>query len=172
MSETSGAAAATAVENSTFAAAPADNSQPHRRFGLWEQHLTLDDGTYAIPTSRMCIDAAAEPRLTLVGAQMDRAQCGAYRFGRGARGDWSFYSVCRLDRGTRVTTSGTASGDFQSSYQIDVIGQTIGAVDAKLNAIHRLKIDARWLGSCPAGMAGGDYTSGGSIINAFRKSTR
>ena len=50
-------------------AAAADDA-PHRQFGRWEQQLTLDDGSYAIPVSQMCIDAKTEPRLTLAGAAL------------------------------------------------------------------------------------------------------
>jgi len=72
------------------AAAPA--AEPLRRAGLWDQQLTIDDGSYAIPLSQMCIDAKTAPRLTIVGAQMDRSQCETYALAPRAEGGWSFRS--------------------------------------------------------------------------------
>ncbi|HEY5047097.1 MAG TPA: DUF3617 family protein [Rhizomicrobium sp.] len=145
---------------------------PHRRSGLWEQRLTLDDGSYAIPVSKMCIDGATEPRLALAGAQMDRAECQTYRLDKRENGDWSFDSICKLNGAVKVTTSGIARGDFQTSYRVEVVGRTSGATDPKQNATHKLSIDAKWLGACPSGMVGGDYTSGGRITNVFRSDSR
>ena len=75
----------------------------------------------------MCIDAKTEPRLTLVGAQMDRAQCSAYRIEKTKDGGWSFYSICSLGARGRVTTSGAVTGDFTSHYEVDASGVTSGA---------------------------------------------
>ena len=61
-----------------------------RRVGLWEQHVTIDDGAYAIPASQICLDAATAQKLTVVGAQMDRALCRAYALTRRGPGRWSF----------------------------------------------------------------------------------
>jgi hypothetical protein len=144
---------------------------PQRQFGLWQQTLTLDDGSYVIPPSQMCIDAKTEPRLTLVGAQMDRAQCSEYHMARQPGGKWSFHSVCSLSASISVVTAGTAWGDFLTHYAIDATGTTAGSVKPERNGTHRIVIDATWLGPCPPGMAGGDVASGGKTSNVFAKAS-
>src|SRR5665213_4282890 len=99
----------------------------HRKAGLWEQHLKIDDGSYPIPVATMCIDAKAEERLTLVGAQMDRRQCSSYQMTGRGDGSWSFLSVCEIDPGATVTTKGSATGDFRTTYSVEATGSTTGA---------------------------------------------
>ena len=120
----------------------------------------------------MCIDAKTERRLALVGAQMDQSQCSAYRMSRGPGGAWLFHSVCRIDTGSEVTTDGTATGDFSSAYFVRATGSTTGAARPEMNATHSITIDAKWLGACPAGQAGGDVTSGGRTLNVFAPTSR
>lgn len=142
--------------------------EPHRRAGLWRQQSTLDDGSYPIPVSEMCIDAATEPRLTLVGAQMDRAQCSRYTLEKVADGDWSFRSVCRLGEGdASAATTGTAKGDFATTYSVDATGITTGTSTPGMNGAHRIVIEARYLGPCPNDMKGGDVRTNGKIRNVF-----
>ena len=153
-----------------FVVAHAGEDEPRRRSGLWQMQLTLDDGSYTIPASEMCIDAKTEARLTLVGAQMDRARCSSYRLAKRADGSWSFYSVCRLDEdAATATTTGSAKGDFQTTYSVDATGVTSGTSTPGMNGSHRITIEAKWLGPCPTDMTAGDVRSGGKITNVFSK---
>ncbi len=156
-----------ALASLALCCAVAADGAPHRQFGRWEQQLTLDDGSYAIPVSQMCVDAKTEPRLTLVGAQMDRAQCTAYRIEKKVGGGWSFYSVCSLGARGHVTTSGSVTGDFKTGYEVDASGVTSDAPDPKMNSTHRLTIKAKWLGPCLPGETGGDVTTSGKTTNVF-----
>ncbi len=140
---------------------------PVRKPGLWQIELTIDDGSYAIPPSQMCIDAGAEKRLTLVGAQMDRRECSAYQVRKQPDGSWTINSVCKLDAHTTVSTDGVASGDFSSTYSIDATGVTSGSPKPARNGSHHVTVAAKWLGSCPAGQHGGDVTSNGKTTNVF-----
>jgi hypothetical protein len=142
---------------------------PNRKPGLWQIQLTIDDGSYAIPTSQMCIDAGAEKRLTLVGAQMDRKECSTYRVSKQRDGTWTLHSVCKLDSSTTAKTDGVASGDFLSSYSVDVTGVTSGSPNSARNGTHHVMILAKRLGSCPVGQHGGDVTSNGKTTNALER---
>ncbi|MDR3526126.1 MAG: hypothetical protein P4L57_02530 [Rhizomicrobium sp.] len=155
-----------------LASSAAADDFPGRQFGLWQQTLTLDDGRYVIPPSQMCIDAKTEPRLTLVGAQMDRGHCSEYHMVQQADGRWSFHSVCSLGATASVVTAGTAWGDFRGHYAVDATGTTAGSAKPEQNGTHRIVIDATWLGPCPLGMAGGDVKSGGKTSNVFAKTSK
>ncbi|HZK98397.1 MAG TPA: DUF3617 family protein [Caulobacteraceae bacterium] len=144
----------------------------HRKAGLWEQHLKIDDGSYPIPVATMCIDAKAEERLTLVGAQMDRRQCSSYQMTGRGDGSWSFLSVCEIDPGATVTTKGSATGDFRTTYSVEATGSTTGAAQSSMNGVHHIAIDARWAGPCPKGQTGGDVTTGGKTSNVFSPAVR
>lgn len=142
---------------------------PNRKPGLWQIQLTLDDGSYAIPPSQMCIDASAEKRLTLVGAQMNRNKCATYHVSKQRDGAWAIHSVCQWDANTTVETDGVASGDFSASYSINATGVTTGSSNPARNGTHRVTISAKWLGSCPVGQHGGDQTSNGKTTNALER---
>ena len=146
------------------AATPGGNIGPHRRAGLWEQSLTIDDGRYQIPPSQMCIDAAADKNLTLVGSQMDRRLCSAYAVEKGADGGWTIQSVCTLDPKTTVTTKGSARGDFDTAYSVVATGVASGPT----GGVHKVAITARWIGPCPPGQVGGDVTTGGKTRNVLK----
>lgn len=141
---------------------------PSRKPGLWQIQLTIDDGSYAIPASQMCIDASAEKRLTLAGAQMDRKACSTYLVSRQRDGTWVIHSVCQLDANTTAKTDGVASGDFLSTYSINATGVTSGSPNSNRNGSHRVAINAKWLGSCPVGQHGGDVTINGKTTNALQ----
>jgi hypothetical protein len=141
---------------------------PNRKPGLWQIQLTIDDGSFAIPASQMCIDLSAEKRLTLAGAQMDRKACSTYLVSRQRDGTWVIHSVCRLDAYTTAKTDGVASGDFLSTYSINATGVTSGSPNSTRNGAHRVTINAKWLGSCPVGQRGGDVTSNGKTTNALQ----
>ena len=62
-----------------------------------------------------------------------------------------------------MSVKGAASGDFATSYHVHVESDVSGAAFAPMNGHHVTDIDGKWLGPCPAGMAGGDMEFGHGI---------
>jgi hypothetical protein len=145
-------------------AAMAADAGPQRRAGLWRQQLTFDSGAYPVPPSDMCVDAASERRMTLVGAQMQRNLCTAYKVRRRKDGAWTLSSVCALPDGRTATTEGVARGDFRTAYSVEATGVFEGGGKRET---HTVAITATYLGACPPGQVGGDVTTGGRRVTAL-----
>jgi len=143
------------------ATAPAPAQMPQRKAGLWEQ--TVHNGQMN-QTTRICLDAATEAKLGIEGTPKGPNPCTQSAVTR-TPGGWEFSSSCDMGEMGKMTTHGVASGDFGSSYQVDVDSTTTGAQAPEMNGRHRFSIAAKWLGPCPAGMAGGDMELAGVRIN-------
>jgi len=61
-----------------------------------------------------------------------------------------------MGSGGTVVSEGTATGDFNTSYTVQVQSTTSGASAPQMNGAHKVSIASEWLGACPAGMAPGD----------------
>lgn len=121
-----------------------------RKAGLWEQRVS--DGKTAQVT-RLCLDATAHRAMAYLGDSLNRDLCSKHEMTAGADGAWSFSSACSAPGGARVTTTGTATGDFTAHYQLKLQrSQTGGATPG----VQRYVVDAVWKGPCPADMKPGD----------------
>ena len=141
--------------------------EPHRRLGLWETQLAVDDGRDKIPASQVCLDRFTEPRMSIVGAQMDRSKCRTYEVASNPAGGWSFRSVCAVDGPAAFTTTARITGDLSRAYSIVATGSTSGSSWPSENTTHKIKLTSRWVGACPAGMTGGDVRTAGRTYNVF-----
>ncbi len=160
-------ALAAAIGAVTAGAAWSQADAPQRAAGLWTFHLVYDDGSYPIPDSQICIDPAAEQRLTIVGAQMDRTKCDGYALTPTGAGTWAVRSVCTLASKAQVETTGTVKGDLSRAYVIDSAAVTSGAGNPMQNGTHHLTVTAQRIGPCPTGQAGGDMTTNGKTANVL-----
>jgi len=156
---------------------------PHRRSGLWEQSVTRDGkpigaGKINMSAMKMCVDAASEANQTVfshsaaIQAAANR-HCSMTPPTRSASGGWTEVNTCPMPSGGSTTTTITASGDFNTSYQLQMDEVSTGAPIPALNGHHVMNVDGKWDGPCPAGMAGGDMDlgngmkiSGGKIAGA------
>ena len=57
-----------------------------------------------------------------------------------------------------VTTTGKATGDFNSKYVIKATSVTTGSSMAQTNGTHEMEMTGTWEGACPANMKPGDMT--------------
>lgn len=152
-----------AAGSSNSAAAPA--TPPKRRPGLWEMRTSMQDVDF-VQTTRVCLDEATEAKLSMFGANVTKDMCEKNLVTRQIDGSWRFSSVCDMGSGGKTTTSGVATGDFSSKYQVRAESSTTGAATPQMNRQSTVVIDAAWQGPCPAGMKGGDMTlPGGGKIN-------
>jgi hypothetical protein len=139
------------------------STPPRRKPGLWEQRVSNGD---FVQVSRVCLDEATDARLSWWGAQASKDVCEKNLASARPDGGWRFSSVCDMGSGGKTTTSGVATGDFSSHYQIAAESSTVGAAAPQMNGARRMTIDAQWQGPCPTGMKGGDMSlPGGLKIN-------
>jgi len=164
-----GSASATAQSG----AAPASTGAiPHRRAGLWEQTMSENGKPMAMGSMQVCVDAAMEAKTSVFSHQAQShatTSCTATQASRGLNGSYSFSTTCSLPGGGTMSTKGTASGDFNAGYQVHSETDTSGAGYAALNGHRVMDITGKWLGPCPAGMAGGDVQFANGIKVSGRR---
>jgi hypothetical protein len=159
------AGAAPAATAAAPAKAPATSpaAMPHRKPGLWEQKVTTSGFSQ---TTRLCLDAATEAKMSVWGAQTSKDRCQKTSIDRKLDGSWTFASVCDMGSGGKTSTEGAITGDFASSYHLTANSKTEGAQAAQMNGPHAMTMDATWQGPCPAGFKPGDMElPGGMKIN-------
>lgn len=151
------APAPTAEAPSAGEAAPA---APTRKPGLWEQRVSTEG---MVQVSRICIDEALEKRIGWWGQQATAEACEKNQVTRRADGGWQFSSVCDMGTGGRTTTSGVATGDFDSRYLVEAESSTVGAEAPQMNGTRKVIIESAWQGPCPEGFKPGDMELPGGV---------
>lgn len=121
-----------------------------RKQGLWEQRLSDGQTTQV---TRLCLNGAAHLAMAYLGEGLNRDLCSKRQMVRGADGTWTFSSTCAASGGARVTTSGTASGDYTSHYQLKLQRSQVGGLTP---GVRNYVVDAAWKGDCPPNMKPGD----------------
>ncbi len=137
--------------------ASAQIAAPKRKAGYWEQTMTMQSPRPMTMVSHFCTDPTVEAKVSALGQAGPGQDCDAPKITRGV-GSMSFDSTCRI--GGRVThTKGTATGDFQSNYRLDMVSDAGGAQS-------KMQIASKWVGPCPAGKKPGDMVMpGGMTVN-------
>jgi hypothetical protein len=129
---------------------------PHRRAGLWRQTMVLEGSNRQMPAIQACSDAASEAKLTLLGQHRERDLCQSQTFSRNPDGSIAFNVSCDLGPRGKTVSTGTISGDFNSSYKIAMDSKTTGAPVTQLDTERKMTITATWMGACATGQRGGD----------------
>jgi hypothetical protein len=143
-----------------------DAATPVRAPGLWAVAVSYDNGAEMIPVSDICLDAASDARMTIVGAQMNRGDCSTYQASRTAHETWTVHSVCTLGPAT-ITTDAQVVGELDGQYWVRGQSDTTGAAQPAQNGRRALAVEARRLGACPKGQRGGDVITGSRVSNLF-----
>ena len=146
------APAATPIAAPAPVASQAPPSLPKRRPGLWKQTI---NGSGMTQVSKLCLDEAAEAKLAIWGAQTGKNVCAEQEV-HPAAGGWAFHSRCDMGGAGTVTSDGTAMGDFNTSYTVQIQSVTTGAAAHQMNGPHKISISSEWQGPCPSGMTPGD----------------
>ena len=142
---------------------------PKRKPGLWEQRVSTGD---FVQVTRICLDETTDAKISFWGAQSTRDLCEKNIFSSRVAGGYQFSSVCDMGTGGKTTTSGVATGDFNSKYLIQAESSTVGAAAPQMNGLHKLTVEAAWQGACPAGFKPGDMSlPGGMKINLLDMTT-
>jgi hypothetical protein len=159
--------AATGESATAAATAPAGPAgpltPPPRKAGLWEQKVSMAEMQQS---TKMCLDEATDKQMAWWGSQAAKSTCSEQKISGHLGGGWDFHSVCKSPAGGTTTSDGTASGDFNSHYKVDVTSTTTGGPMPQANGVHKISIEATWQGPCPADMKPGDMEMpGGMKIN-------
>ncbi len=152
------------------AAAKAPEGPPKQMSGQWEYKNTIAGQQMTMKT---CVDAKSQEAVSWVNPAAVSQDCSKREYSKQPDGTWTFYTVCRTARGGETTTSGAAKGDFARNFTVLVTVKTEGATEATTNGVFDMKIDASYIGPCPAGQRGGDVVLPDgqirNIIDAARK---
>lgn len=139
--------------------------KPVRKAGLWEQTVLIEG--MQPQHIRICADPAVEGSLPWWGRVVQDGKCTDIAGKRQPNGSWSFESRCEMGPAGTSGIRGTATGDFNSSYQVNVQINTAGANNPQLNGPRKLSNSFVWKGACPADWHPGDVeVAGGTRMNA------
>ena len=126
---------------------------PHRKPGLWQMTMTMQGSPMGPMTSKYCIDAATEAVLMQMGQSTANKMCSSETV-HVAGSTGTIDAVCRFGKTTSTShTTVTFLGD--TAYR----SETHSHLDPPSKFMKGDRImtnDARWVGSCPAGMKPGD----------------
>ena len=143
------------------AAGATTGGPPHRRAGLWQTNVTVDGHSSPMGAMKLCVDEAMEAKSQTLHpsgpANLAQSKGCAYPPPtRSADGTYTLSFTCPLSGGGETVTKAVATGDWSSGYHMHMESDTTGAPIAAANGHHVMDTDGKWLGPCPAGMAGGD----------------
>jgi hypothetical protein len=158
------------------AAAPAPSggplsltSLPTRKAGLWQQAMSQDGAATPMGAMKICVDAASDAKMSLLGERMKSDKDCQKSFSRGLDGSFSYSSTCKMGQAGVISSKGVITGDFASSYTVKAENDITGSAVARMNGHHVMEIQSTYLGPCPAGMSGGDISlANGMTFNAAK----
>lgn len=134
--------------------------QPKRKEGLWKMAISTTGGPGMTMNAEMCVDAASAADFNVQRPEASK-NCTSSKVTPTGNG-WAFESVCK-HRDMTVTTKGTVSGDMSSNYSMDA-STTMDPAPQGMPAATQTKVQAKWLGPCPAGMKPGSVRMGGMTM--------
>ncbi len=108
---------------------------------------------------RVCLDAARDGHLWMFGDGGASARCSR-DIRRDPAGAYHFASICKIGGQAVVSSTGVATGDFASAYEVRSVMTVSGAPLAELDGRHDLHLVARYRGACPAGVEPGQVVVG------------
>ncbi len=158
-------AAAPGAENGSPAAVKADAAgSPRLKPGLW-RITTNSDGISQ--TFSMCIDAAIQEKMNVIGTQQNAGACGETTTKAVPGGGFSFRAVCpsSITQGGTAVIEGEISGDMNTRYTNRMTSTTTGAAVAHMNRSVLVTSEGIYEGACPAGMKAGDMETPGGRFN-------
>lgn len=140
---------------------------PSRKSGYWEIRM-VQDAASGMPEMAVhaCIDAASDKAMMAAGLSMTKDMCPKMDMKRDG-GTIVIESECKV-AGMTSTTKTVMTGDFQTSYKVDITGTVNGmpaiAGGTKTPEKMAMTQNAKWLSDkCPDGVKAGDMKMPGGI---------
>lgn len=125
--------------------------RPHPKPGLWRTVLTADGGPGIAMSGELCLDEATEDS-AFSGPRGGGKNCGKPQFAPSPEG-LSFTATCHAGSRT-IVSRGVASGDFKTSFAVDVATHVEPAVTGLPAEMHT-RMQATWVGPCHPGQKPG-----------------
>ncbi len=133
-----------------------------RREGLWRQTVTRDGRTALFGQMQVCVDAATDARMTLIGHAVGGSRCTRATAPR-PDGAIDFHAVCSFGRAGVIDSTGAVRSDFSSTYRLHAVSKVRGSIYSPMNGAHVTDISANYVGPCPSGMSPGEIIVGPGI---------
>ena len=134
---------------------------PARRAGLWTVTVTMENMKIPPRTNKMCLDAANDAKLMILGMASKEANCTSMNVS-GMGSTRTVDSVCHMNGGEQrnhivmaYSGDGAYHMDMQSQFSPPVAGHSQSHITQ----------DGKWIGPCPADMKPGDMMINGMKIN-------
>ena len=155
-------AAAAAISVPATLALADDIQFPPRKPGQWEIKMVREAAAPAM-TTQLCLDAATDAAMMAMGLSLTAGMCAEVNMTRD--GDTIVIDAKCKFGAMSITSRSVLSGDFQSSYAMEVTSDIAGA--PKGMPTHSVTTQqATWVGECAADMQPGDMLMpGGRKIN-------
>jgi hypothetical protein len=134
---------------------------PQRRAGQWEIRMNMP-GRGEVEVQH-CTDEATDRDMMQAGLNMSRDMCSRFEMRREGAG-YVMETVCQFGQ-MRSSSRAVFSGDFQSTYSMQLTGTTEGGPQGRTDT--NLTQTARWVSAeCRGGLAPGDMLMpGGMRVN-------
>jgi hypothetical protein len=130
--------------------------RPHPKPGLWRTSIDADAGPGVRMTGELCLDESTEDAAFSGAPRWSKGDCQKVAFSPGPGGGVAFTTTC-LAKGRTVTSQGVATGDFNSSYAMDVTTKVDPPIHGALGQMHT-RIQATWTGPCRTGQRPGQLS--------------
>jgi hypothetical protein len=126
-----------------------DADAPSRKPGWWEMQFVITGPTPEPirQTQRICTNAEVDKRQSPFGVNMNGAVCPAPTIAR-MSDHWMLSGACQTGA-SKTSTDVTATGDFNDRYHSDIAIHVDPPPQPGAAEMH-IRVDARWLGECPA----------------------
>jgi hypothetical protein len=137
---------------------------PARQPGLWDVKIIM--GSNLPPMSmQMCLDEASDRKMMEQGMSMSEGMCSQTSSRREGDG-FVIESTCNIDGGTAHTRA-TISGDFQSSYRMDIVSDREGG-NKSIPKHTEMTHEGTHMGACGNDMTPGDVIIMGRKMNILK----
>ena len=130
-------------------------AKPQRKPGLWQVSMSMSSGRGMHFGGEICVDAETDKASSFADSPVSSKSCSGGQF-RPTAGGVEFDSTCKLEDRT-VTSHGMATGDFSSSYTVDVTSHMDPPLPG-MNGDSKTHMEAHWLGPCKPGQVPGHMT--------------
>ncbi|MBS0232142.1 MAG: DUF3617 family protein [Proteobacteria bacterium] len=112
---------------------------PERKAGLWELRTQMDEGKGAHDqTMKLCVDAKMEKDTVLASIADHKENCSTYNIK--ASDDHTVVDADCLYNGRKVVSTTNMSGDFQSTFAIDIKSTTTDPSETRQDAAIKREI--------------------------------